>query len=782
MADNQYQGLSDEEVQSRIVCGQVNQTSYSTQKTNIEIIKAQVFTLFNALNFLLAFLLLLVGAYSNMAFIAIIILNIIIGIVQEIRARNLVSKLTILSNKPVKVIRSGQETTVASTDLVLGDLIILEGGDQVPSDARVVKGSGELNESLLTGESDAILKQKDDDLLSGSYLTSGQLLAEIVHVGDDNYAEQLVAETKSQPYARSELTEAIKKIAKFTSYIIMPLGIVLFLQAFLLRSDAVDVAVINSVAALIGMLPKGLVLLISLALSTAVLKLGKEHVLVQNMYAVEALAHMDTLCLDKTGTITQGTMLVEGIYPLANVSQQALEEKLANYTAASMDSNLTMNALKEHFEDQSATVGAAQVMPFSSERKWGAITFETAETIFVGAPEYLLNETIDEINIAQNEGLRVLLVGESLTTLGDDQPDIMDMGIQPIGYITLSDPIRPNAKSTMAFFQNEGVAIKVISGDNPQTVARVAKNAGLEGRTQAIDMSQIQDEKSVRQAAHQYNVFGRVSPQQKKLLVSELQEADHIVGMTGDGVNDILALSQADLSIAMAEGDGATRQMADLILVNSDFGDLPAVISEGRRVVNNITRSSSVFFIKTLYSLIVTLICIALNFPFPFIPLQITMIDIFIEGYPAFFMSFEASNEQVKERFLPKALAAATPSALTVSLAIFISLLLVKAGILDFETARTFDYVLLTGVSLFAVWKSCFPFNRLRRFLALTSTIAMSVIVVVLPYFSDILTIQPMSINEVIISFILLVVAFGFWKICHRYESAFKAFFIRLHF
>lgn len=782
MTDNQYQGLSDEEVQSRVAEGQVNQTSHSTQKTNIEIIKENVFTLFNALNFLLAFLLLLVGAYSNMAFIAIIILNIIIGIVQEIRARNLVSQLTILSNKPVKVIRNGQETTVASTDLVLGDLILLEGGDQVPSDARVVEGSSELNESLLTGESDAILKQKDDDLLSGSYLTSGQLLAEIVHVGDDNYAEQLVAETKSQPYARSELTEAIKKIAKFTSYIIIPLGIVLFLQAFLLRSDAVDVAVINSVAALIGMLPKGLVLLISLALSTAVLKLGKQHVLVQNMYAVEALAHMDTLCLDKTGTITQGKMSVEGIYPLANLSQQELGEKLANYTAASMDSNLTMSALKQHFEDQSATVGAAQVMPFSSERKWGAITFETAETIFVGAPEYLLNEMIDEIITAQNEGLRVLLVGQSTSALGDDQPDIADMGIHPIGYITLSDPIRPNSKSTMAFFQNEGVDIKIISGDNPQTVARVAKNAGLEGSTQAIDMSQIEDENLVRQAAHQYNVFGRVSPQQKKLLVAELQEADHIVGMTGDGVNDILALSQADLSIAMAEGDGATRQMADLILVNSDFGDLPAVISEGRRVVNNITRSSSVFFIKTLYSLIVTLICIALNFPFPFIPLQITMIDAFIEGYPAFFMSFEASNEQVKERFLPKALAAALPSALTVSLAIFVSLLLVKMGILDFETARTFDYVFLTGVSLFAVWKSCFPFNKLRLFLALTSTIAMAVIAVALPHFSEILTIQPMTINEVIISFILLVVAFGFWKILHRYESAFKAFFIRLHF
>ncbi len=782
MTDNQYQGLSDEEVQSRVAEGQVNQTSHSTQKTNIEIIKENVFTLFNALNFLLAFLLLLVGAYSNMAFIAIIILNVIIGIVQEIRARNLVSQLTILSNKPVKVIRNGQETTVASTDLVLGDLILLEGGDQVPSDARVVEGSSELNESLLTGESDAILKQKDDDLLSGSYLTSGQLLAEIVHVGDDNYAEQLVAETKSQPYARSELTEAIKKIAKFTSYIIIPLGIVLFLQAFLLRSDAVDVAVINSVAALIGMLPKGLVLLISLALSTAVLKLGKQHVLVQNMYAVEALAHMDTLCLDKTGTITQGKMSVEGIYPLANLSQQELGEKLANYTAASMDSNLTMSALKQHFEDQSATVGATQVMPFSSERKWGAITFETAETIFVGAPEYLLNEMIDEIITAQNEGLRILLVGQSTSVLGDDQPDIADMGIQPIGYITLSDPIRPNSKSTMAFFQNEGVDIKIISGDNPQTVARVAKNAGLEGSTQAIDMSQIQDEKLVRQAAHQYNVFGRVSPQQKKLLVAELQEADHIVGMTGDGVNDILALSQADLSIAMAEGDGATRQMADLILVNSDFGDLPAVISEGRRVVNNITRSSSVFFIKTLYSLIVTLICIALNFPFPFIPLQITMIDAFIEGYPAFFMSFEASNEQVKERFLPKALAAALPSALTVSLAIFVSLLLVKMGILDFETARTFDYVFLTGVSLFAVWKSCFPFNKLRLFLALTSTIAMAVIAVALPHFSESLTIQPMTINEVIISFILLVVAFVFWKILHRYESAFKAFFIRLHF
>lgn len=290
MRNDQYQGLTDEEVRSKVAEGQVNQTSHSTQKTTAEIIKENVFTLFNALNFLLAFLLLLVGAYSNMAFIAIIILNIVIGIVQEIRARDLVSKLTILSNKPVKVVRNGQEVIVPSTELVVGDLIILESGDQVPSDANVVDGSSEVNESLLTGESDAILKQAGDELLSGSYLTSGQLLAELIHVGDDNYAEQLVAETKSQPYARSELTDAIKKIAKFTSYIIVPLGILLFLQAFFLRSDTVDVAVINSVAALIGMLPKGLVLLISLALSTAVLKLGKKNVLVQNMYAVEALA------------------------------------------------------------------------------------------------------------------------------------------------------------------------------------------------------------------------------------------------------------------------------------------------------------------------------------------------------------------------------------------------------------------------------------------------------------------------------------------------------------
>ncbi|MEC1386354.1 MULTISPECIES: HAD-IC family P-type ATPase [Lactobacillales] len=781
MWNDQYQGLTDEEVQAKVAEGQVNQTSHSTQKTTAEIIIENFFTLFNALNFLLAFLLLLVGAYSNMAFIAIIILNIIIGIVQELRARDLVSKLTILSNKPVKVIRNRQEAIVPSTELVVGDLIILESGDQVPSDANVVDGSSEVNESLLTGESDAILKQAGDELLSGSYLTSGQLLAELIHVGDDNYAEQLVAETKSQPYARSELTDAIKKIAKFTSYIIVPLGILLFLQAFFLRSDTVDVAVINSVAALIGMLPKGLVLLISLALSTAVLKLGKKNVLVQNMYAVEALAHMDMLCLDKTGTITQGKMSVEGIFPLNSISDKDLLAKLANYTTASTDSNLTMTALKDHFDGQVSTLEALQVTPFSSERKWGAISFEGAGTIFVGAAEYLIDEPIEQVITAQNDGLRVLLVGQS-TDLLDDKTEIANLAIKPIGYITLSDPIRPNSKSTLEFFQNEGVDIKIISGDNPQTVARVAKNAGLAGDAQAIDMSQIQAEADVRAAAHQYNVFGRVSPQQKKLLVAEFQDEDHIVGMTGDGVNDILALSQADLSIAMAEGDGATRQMADLILVNSDFGDLPAVISEGRRVVNNITRSSSVFFIKTLYSLIVTLICIALNFPFPFIPLQITMIDAFIEGYPAFFTSFEPNNQQVKERFLPKSLASALPSALTVSVAIFASLVMVKLGIIDFETARTFDYVMLTGVSLFAVWQSCLPFNKLRLFLASTATLAMLAVALVLPHFSDILTIQPMTASETLISVVLLALAFAFWKMVNRYQDCFKAFFTRMHF
>ncbi|MFW3505285.1 HAD-IC family P-type ATPase [Aerococcus viridans] len=353
MWNDQYQGLTDEEVQAKVAEGQVNQTSHSTQKTTAEIIKENVLTLFNALNFLLAFLLLLIGAYSNMAFIAIIILNIIIGIAQEIRARDLVSKLTILSNKPIKVVRNGQEAIVTSTELVVGDLIILESGDQVPSDATVMDGSSEVNESLLTGESDAILKQAGDELLSGSYLTSGQLLAELIHVGDDNYAEQLVAETKSQPYARSELTDAIKKIAKFTSYIIVLLGILLFLQAFFLRSDGVEVVVINSVAALIGMLPRGLILLISLALSTAVLKLDKKNVLVQSMYAVEALAHMDMLFLDKTGSITQGQMSVEGIFPLNSTSDKDLLAKLANYTTASTATlaMLVIALVLPHFSD-----------------------------------------------------------------------------------------------------------------------------------------------------------------------------------------------------------------------------------------------------------------------------------------------------------------------------------------------------------------------------------------------------------------------------------------------
>ena len=725
MSEFKQSGLTSQEVIDRKQQGLGNDFQEDVSKSTTDIVKDNVLTLFNFLNLAIGICLALVGAYSNMVFLAIIAVNIAIGIYQEIHARNMVAKLTIVSKGQTTVIRDSHEHRMDASELVMDDIVKLQAGEQIPTDLTLVSGKVEVNEALLTGESDLIEKTLNDELLSGSFVSSGQCYARVIRVGQDNYATKIATQAKVHKPIQSELVNAIKKVSKFTSFIIIPLGIILFLEGMFIRQSDIKTAVVSSAAALLGMLPKGLVLLISISLATAVTKLAKKRILVQDMYAVETLAHVDTLCLDKTGTITEGKMTVQQVTPFSETSTAQLETIMGNYLANTTDNNITMQAIR-HYYPEKQTFTHQDTLAFSSERKWGAVSFKEEGTYFVGAPERLLGtreaNEMPLIQKAQENGHRVLVLGHSDESLILENITALP-SINCLAVIEIDDPIRKDANKTLAYLHAEGVDLKVISGDNPVTVSNIARRAELPHYDQYIDLSATTTEAEVREAAHEYTVFGRVTPQQKQILVQEFKAGGRVVAMTGDGVNDVLALREADCSIAMAEGDPATRQIANLVLLDSDFTSLPEVLFEGRRVVNNVTKVASIFFIKTIYSFFLSILCAITAVAFPFVPIQITLLDLAIEGYPSFFLSFEENKKQVKGKFLPTVIRHALPNALLVVMNVVIVYMLGKnQGWSELETT-TLMYYLLMGVSVIAVIKACLPFNPLRVFLAVTTTV-----------------------------------------------------------
>ncbi|KRN61898.1 cation-translocating P-type ATPase [Carnobacterium maltaromaticum] len=747
-------GLSVNEVKERQNNGQQNDYQENVAKSTKMIIKDNVWTLFNFLNLAIGVCLAAVGAFSNMVFLVIILVNILIGIYQEIHARNLVAKLAIISESRVTVIRSGKKVEIAATELVMDDIVLLAAGEQVPSDMKVVQGRAEVNEALLTGESELIEKTASDELLSGSFLSSGQCYAQVIHVGKDNYATRIAEEAKVHKPLQSELMNSVAKVAKFTSFVIIPLGFVLFFEAFFMRSDSTQVAVVSSAAALLGMLPKGLVLLISISLATAVTKLANKRILVQDMYSVEVLAHVDTLCLDKTGTITEGKMKVQKVEMLNDVTVTDFETIMGSYLAASQDNNITMQAIRDYYQENNQYT-ATDILAFSSERKWGAMYLENIGTVVLGAPERLVNaENLPtEVLGAQEQGYRVLMLA---VAKNQKMVDAILPELEPLAVFEIDDPIRPKANETLAYLKAEGVDLKVISGDNPVTVSNIARRAGLEDYANYIDLSKGFNDDEVRESASRYSVFGRVSPQQKKILVKALKDDGHVVAMTGDGVNDVLALREADCSIAMAEGDSATRQIANLVLLDSDFTSLPDVLFEGRRVVNNLTKVASIFFIKTIYSFLLALICIVTNLAFPFIPIQITLIDLAIEGYPSFFLSFEGDKTKVRKGFLKTVLTNALPNALLVILNIVVVYLYSQSANLSAIETTTVMYYLLVGVSLLAVIRACMPFNPLRIFLAVTTTVGVYVAAFL---FQSLLHIDTLTSNTLPLFLIMITIS-----------------------
>ncbi len=708
---------------------QKNKSKGMATKSTAEIIRDNVCTVFNLLNVIIAVALALVHAWSNLFFIFIIIVNTLIGIYQEIKAKKLVEKLSLLSMPVAHVLRDGRELEVHPDSVEKGDVLLLESGNVICADSKVLSGSAEINESVLTGESRPVLKRAGDDLLSGSSVISGKCRAEVIHTGEENYAAKLVSEVKKYKSANSELMSSMKKVTRITSFFIVPLGIIAFLEALLVRNMTIADAVISSSAGLLGMLPKGLVLLMSVGLAIGVIRLSKKNVLVQELYSLENLAHCDVLCLDKTGTLTVGHMEVEQVIPLGCDKARA-QQLLASYVSASEDNNATFCALKEycaHAAPQRAFAG----VPFSSARKWSSVTLENGEYLVLGAYERLglKGDMPLQFREQMQQGKRVLFAG---ITRQKPQADGELCAVEPAAAVIIADPLRKNAKDTIAYFERQGVEVKVISGDDPVTASAVAARAGIKNAQRCIDLSNAAPE-DVKNAADKYTVFGRVSPEQKKLLVTALQEKGHSVGMTGDGVNDLLAMKQADCSVAIGQGSDAARQTAQLVLLDSDFAVLKDVISEGRRVVNNITKSAGVFFIKTLYSVFITLWCVIFNLPFPFIPIQITLIDLVIEGFPSFFMSLERNDKPVRGKFLPSAIGAALPNAVAVTVCCIV---LTMAGTsLGIEQSQIglVTYLTLGAISVMGVVKASLPFNWLRGGLCAVSALGYVGAVAILP-------------------------------------------------
>ena len=748
-------GLTEAEVLERKEKGQINIIEEKTVKSNWEIIAGNVFTLFNLYNFLIAIALMSVGAYSNLAFILIIILNISIGSFQEIHAKNMVAKLSVLTVSKVDVIRDGREKSINVDEVVLDDITILNMGNQISSDSVVIDGKIEVNESLLTGESDTIVKVTGDKLFSGSYVVSGKCYAKVEKVGKDNLAAEITLKSKKHKKVNSELLNSMRKVTRLTSFIIIPVGALLFVQAFFFRDQVIKSSVVTTAAALLGMLPKGLVLLISISLATGVIKLAKKKVLVQDLYSVETLAHVDTLCLDKTGTITEGKMKVSNVEIFnEEIMPISIEQALSAFVNEIGDNNGTFQALKEHFNGND-NFDVDYKNQFSSERKWSSISFKGIGSIIVGAPERLIAKSAFEMKEnmieAQKQGKRVLLVGFSKDVVEDKLPEI-----KIIAAIELSDPLRKNAKEMLGFFKGEGVTVKIISGDNPLTVSSIAKQAGLDEYESYIDLSTIKNDDEIIDLVDKYSIFARVSPNQKSLLVQALQAKGHTVAMTGDGVNDVIALRQADCSITLPEASDVAKQVSQIVLLNSDFSVLKNVLMEGRRVVNNITNVATIFFIKTLYSVMLSILNIITCTAFPFMPIQITLVDLAIEGYTSFFISFEPNGKQIKEKFLKSVLKNSFPYSVVIIINIICLYFLAPSMGIAEAKMTTLMYYMIGFTSILAVVRVCRPFNKMRVFLCTTTAIGFFVATIL---FRNLLHLSKLGIQELTVFLIMAILS-----------------------
>lgn len=710
-------GLTSQQVQEHRLHGWTNKAVEPPSKTTKEIVHENVFTYFNLIFVVLAVLLCLVGSFRDLTFLPVIIANTLIGIIQEIRAKQVLDKLTMLNAPRASVVRDGKRTVINAEDLVVDDIVIFKAGDQVCADAEVSAGEVQVNESLLTGEADEITKRKGDKLMSGSFIVSGQCHARLDKVGEDSYISKLTLQAKAmQSKEQSEMIRSLDKLVKCVGVAIIPIGIVLFSQAFFIQHDGFRESVTSMIAAVIGMIPEGLYLLASVALAVSSIRLAQKKVLLHDMKCIETLARVDVLCVDKTGTITENTMKVQKLIKTDEYDEKekgGLSLLVGDFAAAMTNDNITMAALKEYFTKASGKKVLSKT-GFSSATKYSSVTFEDGAYV-LGAPEFVLKEKYDdyaeEITEYASTGSRVLAFG-----IYDGEVDGKPLthGILPFGFVLLANPIREAAKETFEYFAEQGVEVKVISGDNPVTVSNVAKQAGIKNADRYVDASEFEDEQSMRKALLNNTVFGRVTPSQKRKFVRILKEAGHTVAMTGDGVNDVLALKDADCSIAMASGSDAATQASQLVLLESDFSCMPEVVLEGRRVVNNIQRSASLFLVKNIFSFLLSVASVVFMFTYPLEPSQVSLISMFTIGVPAFFLALEPNKNMIKGHFLTNVLLKALPAALTDALAVAALVIFGRTfdvSSTDISTAAT---MLLAIVGFMILYKISAPMNKIR--------------------------------------------------------------------
>lgn len=801
-------GLTNEQVQERIAEGKVNVNENPNTRTYKQIILENTLTFFNFLNIALLVLVLFVRSYKNSMFMGIILINTVIGIIQEIRAKKTIDKLAILTESKTVVLREGKKWSISTEKLVLDDLIFLKTGDQVPADVKVLEGTVEVNESLLTGESDNLSKSQGDELFSGSFVTSGEACCQVIHVGKDNYASQITSEAKEFKRHNSELRNSLNAILKVISIIIVPLGAMLFYKQYMIVGDTLKDSVVNMVAAVLGMIPEGLVLLTSVALTLGSMVLATKKTLVQELYCIETLARVDTLCLDKTGTITEGTMKVEDVQlydtaqttvvqhtakfdpetgePVQNVpalkpevtvsaekengqiqetvnsetvSQeerqklQEIDHIMGNMISVLHDQNATADALRKRFPSRN-DLKLIHAIPFSSDRKYSGAVFEGRGTYLMGAAQFLFPEGNEELlehcsSYAQ-EGYRILVLAHSeQETKGTERP----IGLEPLGLFLITDVIREEAPDTLAFFDSQGVDLKVISGDDPVTVSAIAKKAGLKNANHYIDATTIKTSEEMQRAVAECSVFGRVTPQQKKQMVQALQSQKHTVAMTGDGVNDVLALKEADCSIAMAAGSDAAKNIANVVLLDSNFGAMPHIVNQGRRVVNNIRSAASMFLIKTIFSVLLSLITIFFGDAYPFEPIQMSLISACAVGIPTFLLTQENNYNKIDHTFLRHVFMNAFPAAVTITGCAF-TIMLVCQDVYHSNVMLNTACVLVTGWNYMSALRTVYsPLNTYRKVIIYGMQFAFFISAVVL---QDLLTLGSLEFGMIILVFVLM--------------------------
>ncbi len=761
MKELKFKGLTSDEVKQRVEQGLVHTDVTVPTKSIKQIIKDNTLTPFNFLNFGLVAAILLAGAIAgniigtlkNCLFIGTVFFNMAISIFNEIRSKKIVDKLSLLEEAKVTVVRDGKISEIDKEEVVLDDVVLLRTGSQIMLDSIVLDGECLVNESLITGEDDPILKKEGDEILSGSFVISGNITTKVVHIGEDNYTSKISKDAKYVKELNSELMHSLDKVIKGISYAIVPIGILLIITQLNIRGTTTSNAILNSVAALIGMIPDGLILLTSSVLAVSVYRLAKQNVLVQELYCIETLARVDVLCLDKTGTITEGVMEVVEHKLEKGTDEKEFKTLLDSFCHTVEDVSPTMAAIRDKYETKSGKAfKATKINPFSSEKKYSSVEVDGV-TYYLGAYDFILKKkNIVYDNYSLN--YRVILFARK-------EKD----SIIPLGVILIQDKIRESAKNTIKYFKEQGVEIKVISGDNPATVSNIAKRVEIDGYDKYIDLSTCTTYDDLKEAFKNYTIFGRVKPNQKKELMKIAKELGHTVAMTGDGVNDVLALKEADCSIAMASGTEATRNVSQLVLMDSNFDSLPHVVYEGRRTINNISRSASLFLTKTIYTMLLTVTVIFIGKDYPFQPIHLSLMNLITIGVPSFVLAMEPNKDRIKGTFLSMVIKKASPISFTVYTMIVVLLFVSEGLFLDNPTVSTISVLLTTIIMLIYQFKLCTPFNWIRRvmFVSLCTLFTIEVL-----FFKDFFALSTLTIENIFITVLLLILGLLMWYFYNR--------------